>query len=236
MHNKETQSAAGFGVVGVAVVVVAVVVLGFLGWRFYDAAKNKTPSPTAHQTSSTSGSKATTPKPTPSSYDGWQSVTLKYEKATFKYPSTWKLTNTSTAHSSQDAVMPGYDKATIVSPTSLTVTIDTGVSGIGDGPYGGTVLSSAPIATLGGNYYLGFGNVDPGSPNSVNGGTIGTTSDRTATWPSSKNISSVNGKAFNVVSVGYFDAAGNAIAKPVSAFQSDASYNDALLIIKSLSY
>jgi hypothetical protein len=34
----------------------------------------------------------------------------------------------------------------------------------------------------------------------------------------------------------YYDTSGNAIEKQVSDFQNDASYNDALLVIKSLTY
>lgn len=146
------------------------------------------------------------------------------------------MTNTNTPNGTTGNITPGSDQVKLVSPTGLTLTIDTGVSGVGDGSYTGNVLSTTPIATLGGNYFLGFGTAgDPTSSTAYNG-VIGTTSDRKATWPLSKNVSSGNGSVFDVIAMAYYYAKGNALAKPVSAFQGDASYNDALLIIKSLSY
>jgi hypothetical protein len=63
------------------------------------------------------------------------------------------------------------------------------------------------------------------------------TADGNGSWPSSKNIKSGSGASLSdAVTLSYTDAQGSTIAKPVSTFQSDASYNDALLIIKSLSY
>ena len=168
-------------------------------------------------------------------YAGWQSATLKYEKATFKYPSTWKLTNTSTPNGTTGDIAPGSDQVKLISPTGLTLTINTGVSGIG-GPSGGVVLSTTPITTLGGNYSLKFQSINP-SASVASEGTVVTTATSSAHFLPSKNLSIVGGGApFDLISMSFFDASGNAIAKPVSDFQSDTSYNDALLIIKSLSY
>jgi hypothetical protein len=77
MYKKQTQKTAGFGVIGV--VVVAVALVGLVAWRFYDASKGKA----ASRTLSTSGSQANKPQPIVDPYAGWQSATLKYEKATF---------------------------------------------------------------------------------------------------------------------------------------------------------
>ncbi|GAA2048964.1 hypothetical protein GCM10009839_63400 [Catenulispora yoronensis] len=179
----------------------------------------------------------TTPTPPADPYAGWQSATLNYEKATFKYPSTWKLTNTSTPNGTTGNITPGSDQVKLSSPTGLTVTIDTGVSGLGDGPYGNGEVLATPITTLGGNYFLGFGTYGaPTNSSTTSEGIVGTTSTRYATWPTGKNTSSSSGKTYTVISMAYYDASSHAIIKPVSDFQSDSSYNDALLIIKSLSY
>lgn len=225
--NTQNKRTSGFGATGIIVVIVAIALVGLVVWRFYDASTTKT----ASQTASTSGSQT---KADP--YTGWQSATLKYEKASFKYPSTWKLTNVSTPDGTTGNITPGSDQAKLVSPTGLTVTMDTGVSGIGDGPYGGTVLSVTPITTLGGHYYLGFGTGFSSSSTMTNGGTVGTTAASSASFLPSKNTSVAGGQPFDVISMVYFDASGSAVAKPVSDFQGDSSYNDALLIIKSLTY
>lgn len=222
------------------IVTLAVVVLASVGYSIYAWQQSQQPQSTTENKSSQTTPKEEEKTPSPEApstdpYAGWLSATIKYEKVTLKYPSTWTLTNTGIPHSESDAVTPGYDKAKVVSPTGLTVTIDTGVSGIGGGPYGNRVFSATPITTLGGSYYLGFGAYG-GESDLVLKGTIGTTSDKTAAWPSSKNISSLNGDTFNVISMAYLDGAGNAIEKRVSDFQGDASYNDALLIIQSLTY
>lgn len=224
----------------IGIIASAVVVVAGIGFSIYAWQQSQQPKPSAENKSAQTTPKEeekTTPSTTPSAdpYAGWLSATLQYEKVTLKYPSTWKLTNTSTPYNENYPVTPGYDKAKLVSPTGLTVTIDTGVSGIGGGPYGNRVFSATPIATLGGSYYLGFGAYGSES-DLVLKGTIGTTSDKSAVWPSSKNISSLNGETINNISMAYYDTSGNAIEKQVSDFRNDASYNDALMIIKSLTY
>jgi hypothetical protein len=179
-----------------------------------------------------------TPTPAPSPYDGWQSATLKYEKANFKYPSTWTVTNSSTAGGTSNIpATPGIDYAKLVSPTGLTLAIYTGDSGANGGAYFGTILSTTPITTLGGNYYLGFGSGGASGPNVTTAGSVGTTPTSSAASPVSKNVTDKSGTPlYDVISMFYSSTSGTPISKPVSAFQGDASYNDALLIIKSLTY
>src|SRR4051812_21431240 len=53
---------------------------------------------------------STAGKPTTSPvdpYTGWQSATLKYEKVSLKYPSTWNVTNTSKPGGSTGDITPG---------------------------------------------------------------------------------------------------------------------------------
>lgn len=178
----------------------------------------------------------TTPPADP--YAGWQSAMLKYEKAMFKYPSTWTLTNSSTPGGTVGIPStPGIDSVKLVSPTGLTLVIDTGDGGANGGAYFGNILSTTPITTLGSNYYLGFGSGGASSSNVTNSGSIGTTPASNAAMPISKNITDKSGAPlYDVISMFYLDTSGNAISKPVSAFQSDSSYTDALLVIKSLSY
>jgi hypothetical protein len=241
--SKTHRSDAGFGAVGIIIIVIAIALIGVVGWKGYDAWKSSRNTPAKTMSNTTTPKKTTTvttPTPATNPYAGWASATLKYEKLTFKYPATWTVANSSTAGGTSNIPqVPGSDEAKLVSPTGLTLVINTGDTGTNGGPYFDTVLSTTPIATLGGNYYLGFGtNEDSGSVTTTVSGSIGTTADANATWPQSKNITDIspNTPLFNIISMFYLDATGNAVSKPVSAFQSDPSYNDALLIIKSLTY
>lgn len=230
--NNRRKTLKIIGIVVAAVIVVAGAVYSVYAWQQGQQAQSNT-SDANTQTAPKEEEATPTPTPAPSTnpYEGWLSDTLKYEKVTFKYPSTWNLTNTSTPYSENYPVTPGFDKATLVSPTGLTLTVSTGVYGIGGAPFYGKILSVTPIETLGGSYFLGFG-TGGGDPNSdvAYSGMVATTSSG-GRWPASKNISVSGGTPINNISLSYADD-----GKPVSVFQNDASYNDALLIIKSLGY
>lgn len=251
-HNSMKQDGAAgrrkalmtAGAIALALVAVASIAFSVYAWQQNRqltadlATKNNQIADLQKQKSGqTTPAPSATTTPATDPYTGWKSATLKYEKATFKYPSTWTVTNVSTPNGTTGNITPGSDQITLTSTTGLTLKFSTGVSGIGGGPYFGTVLSTTPIATLGGNYYLGFGtNGADSHSTSASAGHIGTASTSQANFISSKNVTSTGGQAYDVISLAYFDASGSAIDKPVSAFQSDTSYSDALLIIKPLSY
>lgn len=177
----------------------------------------------------------TTPTPPADPYTGWQSATLKYEKVNLKYPSTWTVTSGSVAGGS--GANPGTDYIKLVSPTGLNVRINTGVSLNDFGPTCGVMPYTTSVSTLGGSYYLGFEEPGGRTPSSdLRTGLLCTTADANGTWPLSKNVTSSKGAVYNLITLAYYDASDDVVAKPVSAYQSDSSYNDALLIIKSLSY
>lgn len=179
---------------------------------------------------SSEGSTSTTQQSDP--YAGWQSATLKYEKISLKYPSTWKLTNVSTPYGTNNVMTsPGIDVATLTSPTGLMITISTGAHDVSS-PYSSTPQYTTPIATLGGNYYLGFGAGPAGDTYPVFGG-IGTSLDGSITYPPSRNVTVSRDQAYNAIHMSY---APNGTANPLSTYLNDPSYNDALLILKSLSY
>ncbi|MFJ5234539.1 hypothetical protein ACIQBJ_32130 [Kitasatospora sp. NPDC088391] len=189
------------------------------------------------QKTTSSSTPTTSPTTTPADpYAGWQSATLKYEKLNLKYPSTWKLTDTSTPYNGNNIMAtPGNDAASLTSPTGLTVTVATGVNSVGDGPYSTHPQFIVPIATLGGNYYLGFGTGPAGDTSPVNGA-VGTSSSSPALYPASKNISAPGGPSYDIIRMTYNNSTQNGVSKPLGTYQNDTFYNDALLIIKSLSY
>lgn len=191
------------------------------------------------QTAPAKTTPSTTPNQPADPYAGWQSATLKYEKASFKYPSNWTVSTGNAPGGS--GTTTGTDYAKLVSPTGLNIRINAGmIRTDAGGPYSGTLLSTIPIATLGGSYYLGFDAKAQPSASAATALTtagVGVTQDNKSSWPESKNIVSTSGApVFDFISLAYFDAAGNVVPKPISVYQSDSSYNDALLIIKSLSY
>lgn len=243
--SRHKKREAGFTAVEGIIILVIVLVIGAAGYLVYKSHhKAKSTTTTTTQTSSKSGfATSTTPsKPaTTDPYAGWQTASLQYEKLSVKYPSSWKISNTSTAKGVTGTVTPGGDKVVLTSSTGLAVTIETGVTGIGDGPYaGGKLLSVTPMTTMGGNYYLGFsnGSFSDTTTTTAPNGCVGTTNDGKAGFSTSKNITVASGssKPFNVVCMTYLDSQGNAMAKTVAAFEADASFNDAKLIIESLAY
>src|SRR5206468_2611785 len=120
---------------------------------------------------------------------GWLSTTLKYEAASLKYPTTWKVTeNTSTPNGISGVATPGSDQVSLISSSGLMLNIDTGNIQMGDSvsefP---VVLSSQAITTLGGKYYLDFYQVGR-TDKSAEAACVGTTQTNSATYPASKNI------------------------------------------------
>lgn len=67
MDKREDARNAGFGIVGVVLIVVAVALIGFIGWRVYDASKAKPTSSTQQQTSSSQSSGSGQPSSQPPS-------------------------------------------------------------------------------------------------------------------------------------------------------------------------
>ncbi len=237
----------GFATTELLVALAVVIVIGVVGGVVYHQDHKTKAATTSSQTSTKSSTQtktSTTPPADP--YAGWKTAALTYEKATFKYPSSWQISNTSQTESETGGtVTPGADTATATSPTGLIVSINTGEAGIGDSDGIDSVLPGAqPINTLGSSYYLDFyANVHVSATDAQ-----GACVDKDATvatgvpYIPSKNIQLANvsgtsaSSATDLICIKYQDAQGTAQAKPVSTFEQDASYNDAKLIIESLSY
>lgn len=243
--TKVSLNNKGFAPLLLLVGVAAVLVLGGGGAYVYH--KNHKPkAPVAVTTTSTKTSTQTSKSTTPTvtnPYAGWQTAGLKYEQATFRYPATWQITNTSKDEAETGGVAtPGADSVTLTSPTGLIVSMRTGLPYAVDETGMANVLSGAqPIQTLGGSYYLDFYTNTASGSNDAQAACLDTsaTTNNEAPYIVSKNIQltgTTTNPAADLVCVQYDDAQGEAVAKPVSTFEQDASYNDAKLVIESLTY
>lgn len=236
MPMRKTDQ-AGFSIIEALLILVVVGILGFTGWSVYHSRT---------VTNKDYSSSAYTQTTSPDLYKGWKSASLKYEKMSFKYPNTWQISDTS-----QDEVgtggtaTPGADDVTLTSPTGLYVSIMSGQAGVDTNGSLIGLSTSRPINTLGGSYFLVYYTHKAQSTTEARGACINKTASSTG-GPSiaSKNIqlagiaSGAAISAANLICIGY--PAPNSTSpvpvKPVSAFEQDASYNDAKLILESLTY
>jgi len=237
INLKKNES--GFGAIEAILVVVIVAAIAGVGWYVWKAKKN-----TLATYNGTASVSATT-KPaaqTSNPYSGWKSYTLQFEKISFKYPSDWTITDTSSTSNSSPDVSPGQDNVTVKSNDPMEIVIQTGDTGVDYGCPSNKVLSSTPIKLLGSTQYLNFlGGCDEDSPanNNVSGGSIYTSATALYPFPSSKNISiSKTAVAGTETPVNSFTItySTTSASYPVSHFQQDKNYATAVKILESMTY
>jgi hypothetical protein len=230
-----------FGTIGVVVIAVALVAIGLFGVDLCRLHQDqKSVSRNVAYAKSTAKDKAATVNTDP--YTGWETASLKYEKATFEYPSPWELKDTSWVQSDTPGVpAPWGDAATVTSPTGLSVIIDTGNEDFNNPAPGIIPLATQPIRTLGGNYHLVFYTSVGGSwSNSVLQACVASTTNPGQelgdVYINSKTQVQAAGEpgqpAQDDICIEYNSPTG----EPVSAYEKNASFNDAKLIIESLKY
>jgi hypothetical protein len=122
MNHVKDQTGAAL----VVEIILVAVVLSMAGIAFYSSLKQEAPVITKATPMPT---KAPTPAPTPNMYAGWQTHTVAYEKASYKYPSTWKFSQTSQPLAVGSSITVETD--TLTSPTGLVLTLATPVQGVG---------------------------------------------------------------------------------------------------------
>jgi outer membrane murein-binding lipoprotein Lpp len=93
------------------------------------------------QTTQSSTTQASNP------YAGWSSYTLKYEKATFKYPSNWHVSDTSTN---------GQDMVALSPPDTFYLNIDTVNLGHPSVDYPTTIVDSVALTFLNQSGYINY--------------------------------------------------------------------------------
>lgn len=123
--GKLQKGQTGFSIVEILILFVIVGIVGFVGWN---VGHTKSKSTKNVSTISADTTKAVnTPAVSKDPYANWQTYTSKTEKATFKYPNTWK----SVTPESQSNIS-GADIYELMSPSgAIKLTLNTAISGIG---------------------------------------------------------------------------------------------------------
>lgn len=220
----------GFGLVGILLVVLVVGVLGFVGWRIYDAAVQK---PQAAVSNTSANSPAPAAKADP--YKGWKTYTLKYEKFSFKYPDTFTLADTSTTDPDK-YIEPGMDNIRLTKPNGLELRIDTGLDGIGGACEDCRVLSTQQIRFLGQTASLNY--VDNDKSGTISGITVTKKNDD---WFGAgllgKNIKfASDGKVLPMGIYVHYIVNGELVHKDLAALKASEDIKDTLMILDSASY
>lgn len=237
------QSDSGFTAIEVLLILLALAIIGIAGWFV------------AKDAASTHPSKTTSEIQTTNPYAGWAHAELKYEKLSFEYPATWKLDNQSSATTESGqygngvqatCAYPGMDFATITAPNGLSVELQADGNGTDCSNYQPLLqLSSTPLTTLGGKYYVSFVNQNhcDGSCRSDEAtNACLSTSAKNFTPPVTKNIKTDPNWNTTPVNVFCIQASGNNggpspyKAESVGSLKANPSFNDAILILKSLHY
>jgi hypothetical protein len=215
-------------------------VLGLLGFVSYTVYSND------HKIPGLTSSKATEPT---NPYSGWKTYTLKFEKATFRYPPTWQVSDKSEADKTIKS--GGLDIVTFTAGNGFQIRI---VDGGGPNDFGfspeNTSLVHADKVTFSGQpaYLLSIKNNDDAEGSVAH--TILSTSatDYNTALPSAKNvIAPALGEVVQdkfVITLDY-----NAYAevnglpgkpaltpKPLAALLADEDYKKAKLLLESITY
>lgn len=142
--QQQRMSKQRFGIVSVLLAMIAFVVIGLVGSEIYHLHDNK-----KTRISSSVDVKSTTVSASVNPYARWKTATLQYEKATFEYPSSWKLKSTPWTPADTPGIAGSYgDEVSLTSPTNLVVSISTGNEDFNNPVDNLIIISSQPITTL----------------------------------------------------------------------------------------
>lgn len=214
----------GFGLVEVLLIIVIIVFVAVGGWYIWQS--NNKP---GNNISPAPGQSVETDP-----YKGWESYTLKYEKFSIKYPSTFKLTDNSAI---SEASTPGTDRVQFEKSDGLRINIGTGINGVGGACDECHVVLSQEITFLGQKAALNY--VARDSTDKVSHIVLTKNSDD---WfglgLDGKNTTSpFDGQALPMsISIGYYGANNNLFDKDLSVMTSSEDVKEAIKVLESASY
>lgn len=209
--KKLKNNQKGFSALETILVLAIVVIIGVVGWMLYKG-HNKASSTAFTVSTKTTNGVSSNP------YAGWRTYTLKDERVTFQYPSTWKLTDDSTT--SNDAIY--LSDSNNISMTISDINQSTGVIP----PV--TVQYAAPVSFLGHNAYLDYYSSDLNNVNTIDTAILASSPTNIYATPfSTKNLTPPGSFVINASS-------DNAMS--LAAIKNNIDYNDVKLIVESMHY
>ncbi len=156
---KRLNQRGMIGPIEVVLLLVLAGIIGFTGWRLYDANKDSEESTTTSQTATNTSEDANSDtdveedadtETPPVSTD--KTYTTRYEKLKFTYPKGFTLKDTSYTITSVD---PGTDRVEL-KKGNITLSIVAGITGIGGSCTDCAVLDSEKITLFNHTFYLNY--------------------------------------------------------------------------------
>lgn len=181
--------------------------------------------------SSSTSATATTADP----YKGWKTYTTKYEKLTFKYPSTFALSDTSTAADSNEGL--NSDRITLTASNGLNMVMQTGLWGVGGGCDSCTNELSEKVQVLGSDYYINYVNNGQKKGN-VTSALLASNKDAYMDFLKAKTIMNGDGSP-SLMSFSFSyqkNGTDTQVVKSLATYTSDSGVSEIKKILQSLSY
>lgn len=237
--SKLRNHQAGFSAVEAVMVLVIVALIGVVGFLVY---KNHETT-TASVTTTKPASKA----PTSSNpYAGWKTYTLKYEKASFKYPGSWQLEDSSIADSKTTG--GGIDAIRLTGSNGFEMSVTDGGPNDYGFPAGGlTSVHTDPVAFLGQQVYMNLAETGAHNTGIVDYINLTTSKTGLADFPTDKNVvapsygGSVTQNKILVrmdynANIDFSNGQSQYPHTPLTTVLNDANYLDAKLVVSSFTY
>jgi hypothetical protein len=169
----------------VVVVLVIVALISAVGFLVY---KNHNKTTLASVVTTTPTTKPATNTTTPAGlYAGWKTYTLKYEKASFKYPSSWQVKDSSFADSKTTG--GGADVIKLTGNNGFEMSIADGGPNDYGFPLGGlTSVSTDPVTFLGQQAYMNLAEAGANNTGVVDYINLTSTKTSLTDFPADKNV------------------------------------------------
>jgi prepilin-type N-terminal cleavage/methylation domain-containing protein len=241
--NKIFKNEHGFSAVEVIMVLVIVGLICAVGFLVY---KNHNKATTVSAVNTTKTTTTTPTKNAANPYAGWTTYTLKYEKASFKYPSSWQLKDSSFADSKTTG--GGADVIKLTGSNGFEMSIADGGPNDYGFPLGGlTSVSTDPVTFFSQQAYMNL--AEAGASNTGVVDYINLTSTKTSLtdFPTDKNVVAPTyqgGTTENkfLILMDYNANVDTSSANPtyphtsLTTVQKDTNYLEAKLIVSSFTY
>jgi Tfp pilus assembly protein PilE len=216
--NKISQSEKGFTAVEALLIILILAVISFGGYYVWH---------TQHTTTNTS---ATTSTAASNPYVGWKFYTLKQEKLTFRYPSTWTLKNNSDSNNDFEILTGTHN-------FQMTIGAGADVSAVGF-PYGGSrVVQADPVTFAGHPGYIDLWTDEGTTSGSIYSMWLSQSNTQAGDFFPSKNIKeNVSNSSFVALMDYQAPSSTSFTNESLSYVENDVNYKDAKLVIDSMSY